>query len=275
MNKLGSLLLNVFLWLYFIVSLYPLIWMIFYSFKNNDEIFVTNPLGIPTHFRFENYITAWQQFNIPRYFFNSFLVSTVSTAGVIILAVMFAYGVARMRWKFNETARVYMTFGMFIPVQVLMIPLAIIVKDLHFSNTYFTLIIPYIAFGLSFATIVFYGFYRSIPFELEESACVDGANIYRGFVSIILPIISPAIATMIIFQFLSWWNEFTMAYILISNEALKTLPLGLLFFAGLRGADWGAMGAIMTIVSLPTVVVYLIFSENVERAFTVGSAVKG
>ena len=263
------------LWFYFIVSIYPLFWMVSYSLKNNDEIFVTNPFGIPTHFRFENYINAWSQFNIPKYVINSLVVSTVATIGILVLSVMFAYAIARMQWKLRNAARVYMIVGMFIPIQVIMIPLAILVKNFHLTNTYGALIIPYIAFGLPFSALVFYGFMKSIPIELEESACMDGASIYRTFMQIIVPIVRPAVATVAIFQFLAAWNEFLMAYILISEESMKTLPLGLLLFQGQYSTDWGGMGAVMTIASLPMVIVYLLFSEQVERALTVGSAVKG
>jgi raffinose/stachyose/melibiose transport system permease protein len=267
--------LQIFLWIYAIVSVYPLLWMIFYSLKNNNEIFVTNPFGFPTHFRFENYAEAWTRFNVPVYFLNSLLVSVLTVAGTITLSVMFSYACARMYWKFRETARTYVIIGLFVPIQVIIIPLAILVRDFHLSNTYAALIIPYIAFNLSFSTLVFYGFFRTIPIELEESACIDGASIFQSFTRIILPIVKPAIATMIIFVFLSAWNEFTIALMLITKESLKTLPLGLLFFQGQFTTDWGAMGAAMTIASLPTVLIYMFFSRQVENALTVGSAVKG
>ncbi|SDP03417.1 raffinose/stachyose/melibiose transport system permease protein [Paenibacillus sp. yr247] len=263
------------LWIYFIISVYPLFWMISYSLKNNDEIFVTHPLGLPPHFRFANYIHAWTQFNIPKYFLNSLVVSTVTTIGILLLAVMFSYAIARMEWRLRKVVRIYMMLGMFMPLQVIMIPLAILVKNFHLTNTYGALIFPYIAFGLPFSSLIFYGFLRGIPVELEESACMDGANVYRTFLQIIVPIITPAIATVAIFEFLGAWNEFTMAYILISDEAKKTLPLGLMFFQGQYSTDWGGMGAVMTIASLPMVIIYLFFSEQVERAMTVGSAVKG
>ncbi|MNW25002.1 L-arabinose transport system permease protein AraQ [compost metagenome] len=274
-RKIGQFVLQLPLWLYVIVSIYPLFWMISYSLKNNDEIFVTNPFGFPTTFRFENYINAWQQFNIPRYFMNSFVVSTISTLVIMLLALMFAFAVARMKWRFNSLARMYMIIGMFMPLQVIMIPLALLVRDFHLTNTYGALILPYVAIGLPFSTMVFYGFLMGIPKEIEEAACMDGASIYRLFLSIVVPLALPAIATVAIFQFLNNWNEFTLAYILISDENMKTLPLGLLFFQGSYSTDWGAMGAVMTIASLPMVLVYLLLSDQVERAMTVGSAVKG
>ncbi|MCY9660679.1 carbohydrate ABC transporter permease [Paenibacillus chondroitinus] len=275
MNKIVGVVLQSFLWAYFVISVYPLIWMVSYSLKNNDEIFVTNPFGLPTHFRYENYVNAWNKFSVPTYITNSMIVSTITTIGVVLFAVMFAYAIARLRWKFRETVRIYMIIGMFIPIQVIIIPLAIIVKDFHLTNTYGALLIPYIAFGLPFASMVFYGFLRGIPQELEESACMDGASIYLTFFRIMLPILTPAVATIVILQFMGTWNEFFLASILITKEELMTLPIGLIYFQGLHATDWGGMGAVMTIASLPMVVLYLIFTEQVESALTVSSAVKG
>ncbi len=263
-----------FLWLYALISLYPLVWMIFYSLKNNQEIFVSNTFGIPTHFRIENYITAWQSYNVPQYFMNSMIVSIATVIGTIALALPLSYALARLEWKGRTMARIFVTLGMFIPVQVVMLPLAVLIRDLGLQNTYWALIFPYIAFNMSFSTIVFYGFLRGLPNELEEAACIDGANVYQVFFKIIVPMIRPAIATLVVFIFLSAWNEFTMALVLVSKESLKTLPLGLLFFQGQFTTDWGAMGASMTLASIPTVLLYALFSEQVENALTVGSATK-
>lgn len=203
------------------------------------------------------------------------LVSVATVAGTIALAIMFAYSAARLRWKGKTAAQMYVVIGMFVPVQVIMIPLAILERDFHLTNTYLSLILPYIAFNVSFASMVFYGFFRTIPNDLEESACIDGATIYQTFRIVMLPLVKPSIATMVIFVFLAAWNEFPIALMLISKETLKTLPLGLLFFQGQFTTDWGAMGAAMMIASLPTVLIYVFFSEQVEKAMTVGSAVKG
>lgn len=273
--SVGTLLYRVFLWAYAALSLYPLVWMLFYSFKNNDEIFVSNPFGPPTVFRVQNYIEAWSQYNVPRYFVNSMVVSVLTVTLTICVALMFSYATARMRWRLSETARIFVSIGMFIPVQAILIPLAIIVRDLNLTNSYWSLVLPYTAFNLAFSSMVFYGSFRSLPEELEEAACIDGAGIFRTFFEIIIPTVRPAIATMIIFTFLQAWNEFPIALVLISKETMKTLPLGLLFFQGQFTTDWGAMGATMVIASLPTVVVYTLFSNQVEKAMTIGGAVKG
>lgn len=263
-----------FLAIYTAISIYPLVWMVFYSFKNNDEIFVKNPFGFPSTLRVENYINAWSNYNMPAYFLNSIIVSFTTVFFTISLSLMFSYATARMKWRFSNVARIYVMAGMFIPVQIILVPLVIMMQKLGLSNSLWSLIIPYTAFEFGFSSVVFYGFLRNIPFELEEAAAIDGANIYVTFFKIIVPMVKPAIATMVTFIFLFSWNEFTMALILISKESLKTLPLGLITFQGQFSTDWGGMGAAMVIASIPTIIVYLLFNQEVEKALTVGSSVK-
>lgn len=265
----------VFLCVYTFISVYPLIWMLFYSFKNNDEIFLKNPFGFPTVLRIENYVNAWNQYNIPIYFLNSLIIAAATIILTIILALMFSYATARMKWKYSNISRVYLMTGMFIPVQIILVPLTILLRDFKLLNTYWSLIIPYTAFELGFSSVVFYGFFRTIPFELEEAASIDGANIYKTFFQIIVPMVKPAIATMVTFIFLFSWNEFTIALIIINKDTLKTLPLGLITFQGQFETNWGGMGAALMIASIPTILIYLLFNQQVEKALTVGAALKG
>jgi raffinose/stachyose/melibiose transport system permease protein len=277
MKKLSfsQIFFRIFLWGYAFISLYPLVWMLFYSFKNNEEIFVSNPFGFPKVLRFENYINAWSQYDVPVYFLNSVIVASATVVITIVLAMMFAYATSRMKWRGRNFARTFVALGMFIPVQAVLIPVTRVVQDLGLSGSHWALIVPYTAFNLAFATLVFYGFFVGLPVELEEAACIDGANIFQTFFFVIVPTVKPAIATLGIFTFLNAWNEFILANVLVLDKSLKTLPLGILFFQGQFTTDWGAMGATMVIASLPTVLVYTVFSNQVEKAVTVGGAVKG
>lgn len=261
--------------IYSLCCIYPILWMVLNSFKNNGEILSSDAFKLPTVWRYENYVNAWKSFNIPMYFKNSIIVAGATVALTILISLMFAYATARMTWKLSNAARIYVTIGMFIPVQIVLIPLVILVKQLHLNNTYISLILPYTAFQMSFASIVFHGFLRSLPFEIEEAAYIDGASIFRTFAEIVVPMVKPAIASVLIFTFLNAWNEFMVALILINKEAFKTLPLGLVSFKGQFMTDWGGMGAAMVIAAIPTIIVYMLFSEKVEHALTVGSAVKG
>lgn len=273
--SVGSLLFKVILYVYAVVNLYPLIWMLFYSFKDNLETFATNPFGPPTVLHYENYVKAWNTFNLPTYFMNSVKVTVAVIVFVVVFATMFAYATARMRFKGQGFLRMLTLIGLFLPLQCIMIPIAVLVRDLHINNTLWAVIVPYTAFNLSFSIMVLYGYMRSLPFELEESACIDGASVLTCFLRVIVPNVKSAIATVSIFIFMSVWNEYNLALILLTREELKTLPLGLLFFQGEYTTDWGAMGATMVIASIPTVLVYTLFSSQVEKAMTVSGAVKG
>jgi raffinose/stachyose/melibiose transport system permease protein len=274
-GKIGRSIFNIFCWIYAVISLYPVIWLIFYSFKNNSEIFVTNPFGFPTTLHLENYTKAWSQYDVPMYFINSLIVSVVTVILTIIFALLFSYATSRMQWRGRNVAKIYMSLGMFIPVQAILIPVAKLVNGLGMDSTRSGLIFVYAAINLSFATLVYYGFLRGLPVELEEAACMDGANIFVCFFRIIVPLVKPATATLVIYTFLNAWNEFNLANVLVVEEKLKTLPLGLLFLQGAFTTDWGAMGATMVIASLPTIILYVIFSKQVEGAMTIGGAVKG
>ena len=170
----------------------------------------------------------------------------------------------------------YIGLGMFIPIQAIMIPVVKVVQSFGLLGTRWSMIFPYVAMNLAFATMVYYGFFKGIPMELEEAACMDGATIYQTFLRIICPLVRPATVTLVIYIFLSSWNEFLLANVLVGSiDKLKTLPLGVLFFQGQFTTDWGGMGATMVIASLPAVIVYALFSEQVEKAMTIGGAVKG
>jgi raffinose/stachyose/melibiose transport system permease protein len=249
--------------------------MLFYSLKTSNEIFYTNPFGFPTNPQFSNYVRAVKSFNILLYFKNSLIVTIVATLGAILLSVPFSYAVSRMNWKFRKHISFYVSLGLFIPAQVIVIPLSILVKNLHIANTYWAVVLPYIAFNLALACMVLSSSFATLPKELEESAFIDGASIQRTFLSIMVPLIKPAIATTSIFTVINVWNEYLLASILLTDNSVKTLPIGLASFVGQYSTDWGAMGACMVIASVPMVVIYLVFSEQVESALTVSGAVKG
>jgi len=270
------LLFTGFLWCYAAISLYPMIWMLFYSLKDNNEIFVSNPFGFPEVLRWENYVNAWTKYDVPSYFLNSVLVSAGTAVITIVMALLFTYATARMKWKGQNLVHAFVGMGMFIPIQAILIPVVKVVQHVGILGTRWSLIVPYAAINLAFACMVYYGFLKGLPVELEEAACMDGANIFQTFFYIICPLVRPATATIAIYVFLNAWNEFTLANVLVGSEpSLKTLPLGVLFFQGQFTTDWGGMGATMVIASLPAVIVYALFSEQVEKAMTVGGAVKG
>lgn len=267
-RKIGKIILYSILIFATIISIYPLIWMLLYSLKDNNEIFVTNPFGLPNVWRFENYVNAWKKFNVVTYFKNSMLVAVVTIAFVEFFALMFCYVVARVNNKVTRFFHFLISSGMFIPIQAVMIPLVIMVRRFGLTNSLFSVIIPYTALGLPFACMLFYGFYLSLPIELEESAFMDGANLPRIYFRIILPQLKSPIVVLVIYQFMSCWNEFNLALILLTKDQFKTLPLGLVNFWTSYGAQWGEVGAAMIMASLPVLVIYLFFSNQITDAMS-------
>lgn len=275
-HSLSSVLFTIFLWAYAIFSLYPMLWMIMYSFKDNTEIFQTNPFGLPKVWRFENYVNAWNQYDVPLYFKNSVVVGVATVLLTVVCAMMFTFAVTRLQWKGREGVRTLVSTGQFIPVQAILLPVAQTVSALGLMNSHWSLIFPYAAINLAFDCMVYYGFFKGSPKEMEEAACIDGASIWQTFYLIIVPLVGSATMSITIYVFLSAWNEFLLANVLVGTAAhLKTLPLGVLFFQGQFTTDWGSMGATMVIASLPAIVVYCLFSEQVENAMTTSGAVKG
>lgn len=257
------------------ISLYPLIYLMSYSLKTNDEIFYSNPFGLPTIPQWVNYVKAVTTFDVLTYFKNSIIITVAALIGVFVLVLPFSYAVGRMKWKLKGIASMFISIGLFIPMQVSLIPLSVLLKNLGLSNTYGALILPYIAFNLAFPFMILSVSFRSLPSELEEAAFIDGASIYRTFFSIMLPLVKPAIVSSMLFATLGIWNEYILPTVLISTDSLKTLPAGLATFVGQHSTNWGAMGAAMMMASIPTIILYLCFSDKIENSLTIGGAVKG
>ncbi len=265
---------HILLALFAFIQIYPLFWLFEFSLKDNSEIFGGNIAGLPQHWRFENYVTAFFQANIMQYFFNSVLVTVITIALTIIIAAMSSYAISRMIWKGREITLKLVLMGMMVPIHAALLPLFIILSKSHMLNSYLSLIIPYVAFGLSMAIYLFISFMESLPRELEEAAAIDGCGIYQMFFRIILPLIRPAIATVSIFTFISAWNELMFAVTFINKAEYKTLTVGIMSMVGAYTTKWGEIGAGLMIATIPTVIMYLLLSKQVQQSLVAG-AVKG
>lgn len=270
----GRMLVRILLAVYTVISLYPLIWMFLYSFKTNEEIFVTNPFGIPKVWQTSNYVEAVTRFNIMGYFKNSLVVSVLTIVLVIVFSAMFCYVIVRMRSRMTRAMHAVVMAGMFIPIQAVMIPLVIMVRRLGITNSLWSVIVPYVALGFPFACMLLYGFYLGIPFALEESAYLDGASFGRAYFSIIFPQMKTPFLVLAIYQFMTCWNEFSLAKVLLTRDAMKTLPLGLAGFWGQYSTQWGVIGAALMIASAPVLIAYLFFSNQIAESMTT-SGIKG
>lgn len=254
--------------------LFPLYWMVNISFKSKSEVY-NNPFGLPKEWVFNNYGDALEKFNFLRYLSNSLIYSISTIVLTIFLGSMFAYCLSRMNWKYRGFAMSYIAMGLVVPAQVVIIPILIMVKNIGLKGTHLSLILPYSAFALSSCVLMLFAFFRSLPKELEEAACMDGCNIYQTYFRIILPVIKPAIATQCVLIFMNTYNEFFLAFILAAEDKIRPLTVGLLnFFVSIGVSHWGQIGAAMIITSLPTIIVYMLGNEQIENALTAGAILK-
>lgn len=272
--KPSRILLILFLALFTAIQLYPLLYLFLFSLKSNNEIFLGNVMGLPEVWRWENYLKVLANSDLPLYLMNSVIVTSVTIFFVITLSGTAAYAIERMRWKLNRATLIIFLLGIMIPYHAALLPLFIMFRQVHILDTYLALIIPYVAFGLPAAIFIFTGFFKSIPLEFEESACLDGCSIYRTFFHIIFPMVKPAIATIAIFTYINTWNELMFAVAFISKKAYKTLPIGLMSLNGRYITDWGAIGAALLLASLPSLLFYFLFSKRVQESVRAG-AIKG
>lgn len=273
-SKVLQYLLFIILGLFTVIQIFPLIWLVFFSLKDNNEIFGGNTLGPPTRFLWQNYEMAFSDGRVGFYFLNSVLVTSITVVVSGILAAMAAFAIVRMRWKLSKTILTIFLLGLMIPNHSALLPLFIILRNLKLLDSYFALIIPYVAFALPFAIFIFTGFLQTLPRELEEAACLDGCSIYRTFLEIVIPFMKPAIATVSIFTYLATWNELMFAVTFISKQEYKTLTVGVMSMVGQFTTAWGPIGAGLVIASLPTIIAYILMSKQVQKSFISG-ALKG
>ncbi|MDF2837661.1 MAG: binding-protein-dependent transport system inner rane component, partial [Paenibacillus sp.] len=253
---------------------YPLVWLFLYSFKTNDEILSGSFFSLPDVWQIENYQAAIESGNYWKYLSNSLLVTSVTMVSVILLASLAAFAITRFRWKYGQLVLLLFLLGMMIPLQSTLLPLMIIFKNMDILNTHLSLILPYIAFQTPISVFILSGFMKSIPNEIEESAIIDGAGVFRIFRSIILPVSVPPVVTVCILTFINIWNEYILAATFISSEKLKTLPFGVNSFVGQYSVNYGAIGAYLVLGALPVIIIYFLLSERITKGMVAG-AVKG
>jgi len=257
-----------------ITQLFPLYWLVTFSLKGNAEIFGDNIIGLPQSWRWENYYRAFTQTNIIRYFLNSVFYSAVTVIVAGILSAMAAYAIARMKWKWSGVVFGIFAVGIMIPAQAALLPLFQLLDRTGLKGGYLALLIPYIAGAIPMSILILTGFYKGIPKEIEEAAYIDGCGVFKSFALIILPIIKPAIATASVFTFLGTWNELMLANTFVDSDKFRTLPVGIMSFAGQYSTDWGLIGAGMVIATIPTILIYFSLSNQVQDSLIAG-AVKG
>lgn len=256
-----------------VVTVIPIAVTFYSSFKSNTDFFY-NTWSLPTTWHVENYVDAWTRGNMGRYFINSIVITAGGVAVNLLGATPLAYALARYRFRLNGVVFFFVVGGLIAPTQLVGISLLQWVKALGLFNSYWSLILPYAAFGMPVATLILTGFFRQLPRELEDAGYIDGANSWQVFLLILLPLIRPAVATVIIFNGIGIWNDFFLPLVLAYSPDIQTLPLGLYTLFGAYSTDWGTVFAAVMIASVPAMVAYFFLTKQFIAGLSAG-AVKG
>lgn len=271
-RRISRAILYIILLVHLVFTGYPFVWMIISSFKTNKEYFA-NPWGLPSEWHFSNYIDAWNQ-GISKYLFNSIYITVFSVIGLLLAATLIGFYLSIRPFKGSKVLLGTFFLGMLIPIHSTLIPLFTMANSIGAYDTFWSLFFPYIAFNLPVAVFLIYGFFTAIPKELEEAAIVDGCNIYQTFFKVYFPLAKPILATVTILSFFNIMNDFVFPLVMVSQDALKTLPLGLMSFKGNFSADYSLISAALVITTAPIIILYMFLQKYIQKGVTAG-AVKG
>ncbi len=252
---------------------YPLLLMIGTSLKSENELYM-NSVGLLNSFHFENYVRVWEEARLARMFSNSIIVTAASLAGIVLLVTSASFAIARLRFRGSRLTYLLFFSGIFIPFQLSMVPLVVVIRALGLYNNLFGLILVYINLAIPFGIFLVAGYMRTVPIELDESARIDGCSDWTLYRKIIVPLIKPVTVTLIILQCIQIWNDFFLPNLLISTTANKTVTVGIMSFRGTFSTTWNLLMAGVTITLLPVMGFYLFTQKYIIGGMTAG-AVKG
>ena len=258
-----------------IITLYPLLWNVYSSFKTNTE-FLANPFSLPLGFAWDNYARALEKSNLLNNLGNSVYVVSLSLAVLIVCVIPSAYCLARFRFPFSKAILGMYMAAIFIQATYIMIPLFLQLNQLNLINKLTPLAVLYAVMQFPFSIFLLSGFMRSIPRDFEEAAMIDGCGYFRILRSVIVPMAWPGIVTVCMLSAMAAWNEYPVALVLITDPKKQTLPVGLanLYEIQRYATDWGALFAALMMVLIPTILLYIVGQRYLIQGISAGG-VKG
>lgn len=270
-KKLVMWIWRIVIGLFALTQLFPLVWMVDYSLTTSGALYGGNILTFPDPIQWSNYFNAWTAGKIATYGLNTLIVVPTSLILSLVITMLLSYAFTRMRWKLRKLCLSIVILGLMIPIHVTLLPNFLSFKFLGIRDSYLGLIIPYVAFNLPFGVFMMTSFIEGLPASVEEAAVIDGCNIWRLVFQVVTPLVTPALITVAIMDFLNNWNEFIMAAIFLSREELKTLPFAIYNFQGSFMSDYSVQFAVLTIVALPPIVLYLLLSKKMTKGIMLGA----
>lgn len=252
----------------------PILIIINYSFKTKKELYLTSPLSLPSSFQMENYRKAFDKLDLSHTFVNTFFYTVLSVLFLALLCGVTAWAIARCKAKFFKFCYIYFIVGILIPFQALFLPIYTIGYKMNLTNTRYGIIFMYVATGISFGVFLMNSFMTTVPIELEEAARIDGCSVYRTYFIVVMPLLKPAIATLIIMQAFQIWNDYLLASLYVSKKTLKTLTVAIQSLFSAQSSDYTTAMAAIVISVLPIAVLFMSLQKYFIKGMTVG-AVKG
>jgi len=277
MKKTGTLerwALHAFMVVVALAILTPVAMVVNTSFKTKKELYTANPLDLPQNWQLDNYTAAFQKLHMETTFVNTVLYTVVSVLILGFLSAASAWVIARNRGRFYKATYLYFITGLLVPFQALFLPIYIIGFQLHLTNTAYGIVLMYVATGLPFGVFLMTSFMTTVPLELEEAAKMDGCSVYRTFFQVVLPLLQPAVATLVILQAFGIWNDYLLASLYVSETRLKTLTVFLQQLFSSTARDYGTAMAAIVISTLPIVALFVSLQKYFIKGLAAG-AVKG
>lgn len=253
-------------------TVFFVVWIVFASLKKTRELF-SDPWSPPFSPAFGNYVKTWVSSHFGEYFLNSLLVVSVSVILLLVVCVPAAYVLARARFRGREALSNFFILGMGVPIPLLFVPLVVIMTSLRLGDSLSGLSLVYIALSVPFTIYVLLGFFSSLPSEIESAAIIDGCSDFQTFWYVMMPLAMPGIATVAILNFVGLWNEYQLSLVLINSPENRTLSLGiysLISSMQYSGGDWAGLFAGITIVMVPTILMFVVMSERMISGITMG-----
>ena len=264
--------MNLILWIFSLSCIFPIVWMIYSSLKEK-RAFNADIIGLPKSPTLVNYIRILSNpdYHLAQSMWNSLRTTVLSIILIIAFSFIVGYILARVRFKLNRVLYIMFLMGMLIPIHSLLVPIYVVFRRCGISNHWFTLLLPYVSFGLPMGIFLVEGFVKTVPVDLEEAAAIDGKQLQPYAVEYHFPICRPILVTVAIIQVFSCWNEFSFALVLIKDVGLQTVPLALTQFKGQFASDYPKQMAAMLITMAPIVVLYFAFSKQIINGMVAGA----
>lgn len=252
-------------------TIFPMFFMLSLSLRTKTDLIKKGVLSIPDKLHFENYLKAWDNGRFSTYYSNSIIISLISVIGVLVFAILIAYAMTYFEFYGKNLINVLILIGLIIPFEIVIIPLFYNMKIMGLLGTRAPVYLTHIALNIPFSVFLLKGFIKDIPISLVESARIDGAPEFLILHKIVIPIIMPAVVSVIMLIFMWTWNDFMLSNIMLGEDRIRTLPLGLSFFKGKFSRDIPLTSAASTIIMMPVLLVYLVLQKYMIKGLTMGA----